>query len=143
MSGIAKTFDYNLLLDDGGSITSSEAGEIGGVAKIIDLGAGKVEGDIIVDVTALDVDSGNELVTLGVQISSSATFASDYYQVASLQIGDAAALVGDVDMTTGRYVIPFNNMIGDGVTKRYLRMYWTIAGTVAGFAATAYLAKKG
>lgn len=142
MAGITKTFDYSLYLDDGGSITASAAGEIGGTDKILDLGAGLVEGSVIVDVTELDVDTGNELVTLGVQISSSSTFASDYYQVASLQIGDAAALAGDTDMTTGRYVIPFNNLIKDGTTKRYMRMYWTIAGTVAGFSATAYLALK-
>ena len=142
MAGITKTFDYSLYLDDGGAITASAAGEIGGTDKILDLGAGLVEGSVIVDVTALDVDTGNELVTLGVQISSSATFASDYYQVASLQIGDAAVLAGDTDMTTGRYVIPFNNLIKDGTTKRYMRMYWTIAGTVAGFSATAYLALK-
>lgn len=140
MAGITKTFDYSLYLDDGGSITASAAGEIGGTDKILDLGAGLVEGSVIVDVTELDVDTGNEIVTLGVQISSSATFASDYYQVASLQIGDAAAIAGDTDMTTGRYVIPFNNLIKDGTTKRYMRMYWTIAGTVAGFSATAYLA---
>ena len=62
--------------------------------------------------------------------------------MASLQIGDAAALAGDTDMTTGRYVIPFNNLIKDGTTKRYMRMYWTIAGTVADFSASAYLALK-
>lgn len=142
MAGITKTYDHALLLADGGSITASAAGEVGGVARILDLGAGKVFGDIVVDVSELDVDSGNEIVTIGVQISSSATFASDYYQVASLAIGDAAAIVGDVDMTTGRYVVPFNNMIKDGTTKRYLRIYYTIAGTVAGFDATAYLALK-
>lgn len=142
MAGITKTFDYSLYLDDGGAITASAAGEIGGTDKILDLGAGLVEGSVIVDVTVLDVDTGNELVTLGVQISSSATFASDYYQVASLQIGDAAVLAGDTDMTTGRYVIPFNNLIKDGTTKRYMRMYWTIAGTVADFSASAYLALK-
>ena len=76
MAGITKTFDYSLYLDDGGSITASAAGEIGGTDKILDLGSGLVEGSVIVDVTALDVDTGNELVTLGVQISSSATFAS-------------------------------------------------------------------
>lgn len=142
MAGVTKTYDHSLLLDDGGSITSSEAGEVAGSARILDLGAGYVYGDIIIDVTELDVDSSNEIITMGVQISSSATFASDYYQVASLAIGHATALVGDTNMTTGRYVVPFNNMIKDGTAKRYLRMYWTVGGTVAGFAATAYLSLK-
>jgi len=142
MSNITKTYDHALLLDDGGSITASEAGEVGGVARILNLGEGFVGGDIIVDVSTLDVDTGNEVVTLGVQVSSEDDFASDYYQVASLVIGDATAISGDTDMTTGRYVIPFNNIIKNNTAKQYLRMYWTIAGTVAGFAATAYLSKK-
>lgn len=142
MASITKTYDHALLLSDGGSITSSAAGEVGGVAQIVDLGAGKVFGDIIIDVSELDVDTGNEIVTIGAQISSSSSFASDYYQVASISIGDAAAIPGDVDMTTGRYVLPFNNMIKDGTTKRYLRIYYTIGGTVAGFDATAYLSLK-
>lgn len=142
MSRNKRTYDHALLLGDGGSITASAAAEVGGTARVLDLGAGQCYGDIIVDVSELDVDTGNEIVTIGVQISSSATFASDIYQVASLAIGDAAALAGDVDMTTGRYVIPFNNMIADDVVKRYLRIYYTIAGTVAGFDATAYLALR-
>lgn len=142
MAGITKTYDHSLLLHDGASISASAAGNVATVARILDLGAGKVYGDIIVDVTELDVDSNNEIVTIGVQISDSATFASAFYQVASLALGDATPLAGDTDMTTGRYVIPFNNMIADGVTKRYLRLYFTVAGTVAGFDCTAYLSLK-
>jgi len=142
MAGITKTYDHSLLLHDGGAITSSAAGEVGGSARVLDLGAGKVEGDIIVDVTELDVDSNNEIVTIGVQISDTANFGSAFYQVASLAVGDASPLAGDTDMTTGRYVIPFNNMIANGVTKRYLRLYFTVAGTVAGFNCTAYLALR-
>lgn len=142
MSNVTKTFDYNLLLHDGDAITASAAGNISGTAKIADLGAGIVYGDIIVDVSALDVDTGNEIVTIGVQVSSSATFASDVYQLASLAIGDAAALTGDTDMTTGRYVIPFNNLIKNGTAKRYLRIYFTIAGTVASFDCVAYLSMR-
>lgn len=139
---ITKTYDHSLLLHDGDAITASAAGSVGGVAKILDLGSGNVFGDIIVDVSELDVDTGNEIVTIGVQVSSSATFASDNYQIASLAIGDAAVLAGDTDMTTGRYVIPFNNLIKNGTAKRYLRLYFTIAGTVGGFDCVAYLAVK-
>lgn len=142
MSRNKRTYDHALLLGDGGSISASAAAEVGGTPKVLDLGAGQCFGDIIVDVTELDVDSNNEIVTVGVQVSSSATFASDIYQLASLQLGDATPLAGDTDMTTGRYVIPFNNMIKDDTTKRYLRIYYTIAGTVAGFDATAYLALR-
>lgn len=142
MGKMNKTYDHSLLLHDGDAITASAAGNVSGVARILDLGAGNVFGDIIVDVSALDVDTGNEIVTIGVQISNKSNFADDIYQVASLAIGDAAALVGDTDMTTGRYVIPFNNFIKEGITKRYLRLYFTVGGTVAGFDCVAYLAVK-
>ena len=47
--------------------------------------------------------------------------------------GTAASNVdnGDTDMGVGRYVIPFTNEIAESVTKRYLRLYVTIAGSVA------------
>ena len=141
---ITKTYDDSLVLHEWGTaLTASDFGtDASDSALIRDLGAGLVEGDIIIDVSQLDVDSGNEIVTVGAQISDSATFASSYYQVACIQLGDAAAIAGDVDMTTGRYVLPFNNMIADGTTKRYLRLYITIAGTVAGFKCLAYLAVR-
>lgn len=142
MSRNKRTYDHSLLLADSGSITASAAALVGGSAKVVDLGSGQCYGDIVLDVTELDVDSNNEIVTVGVQLSDSATFASGIYQVASLALGDASPLAGDTDMTTGRYIIPFNNMIADDVTKRYLRIYYTIAGTVAGFTATAYLALR-
>jgi hypothetical protein len=63
------TYDEDLLLDDGVALTSSEAGKVDSAAKIIDLGTGVVEGDIVVDVAALDVDTGNEIVKIGSQIS--------------------------------------------------------------------------
>jgi hypothetical protein len=150
---VTRTYDDKLILNEyGTAITSSAAGsDTANTALIVDLAAGTagsdtsglVEGDIIVDVLTMDVDSGNEMVTIGVQLSNSATFASSYYQVSSLAVGDAAALVGDVDMTTGRYVIPFNNLIKDGTTLRYLRLYFTVAGTVSGFKCLAYLALRG
>lgn len=142
MSKMTKTYDHSLLLHDDAAITASAAGSVGGVARVINLGTGNVFGDIIVDVSALDVDTGNEIVTIGVQLSSKSNFADDIYQVASLAIGDAAAIAGDVDMTTGRYVIPFNNFIANSVTKQYLRLYFTVGGTVAGFDCVAYLAIK-
>jgi hypothetical protein len=144
----AYTFDLDLILHDGVALTASAAGNvttaIGDVdagARIIDLGSGLVEGDIICDVSSLDVDTDNEMVTIGVQISDDSDFSSTFWQVSSLQIGDEAVVAGDQAMTTGRYVIPFNNMIADGVNKRYLRLYFTIVGTLS-FDCFAYLVKR-
>jgi hypothetical protein len=137
------TFDINLLLKDAGLVAASAAAQVSAANKIIDLGLGDVEGNIIIDVSACEVDTGDEIYTIGVEISSSSSFASDIYRVAALPLGDAVPLAGDVDMAAGRYILPFTNRIADGVNKRYLRLYTTIAGTIAtGINYTAYIAKK-
>jgi hypothetical protein len=142
MAGITKTYDHSLLLHDGAVINASVAGNVATVARILDIGLGHVYGDIVVDISAMDVDNNDEMITIGVQISDSATFASSFWEVASLSIGDEAVINGDVAMTTGRYVIPFNNMISDGTTKRYLRLYFTETGTTTTFDCVAYLAMR-
>jgi len=142
MAGITKTYDHALLLHDGAVVNASVAGNVAGTDRILDIGLGHVYGDIVVDVSAMDVADNDEMITIGVQISDSATFASDFWEVASLSIGDEAVIHGDVAMATGRYIIPFNNMISDGTTKKYLRIYFTEAGTVTTFDCIAYLTKR-
>jgi hypothetical protein len=140
---VATQYDDLLLCEDGGLKTSSGAAEVDGSAVILDLGEGLIDADLIIDLLATEVDNSNEICTIGVQISSSSTFASDIYQVAALSLGDAVPLAGDTDMGIGRYVLPFRNQIANGVTKRYMRVYHTIAGTVGtGFNYTAYVGMK-
>jgi hypothetical protein len=145
---LSKTFDANLELKDAGLVASSAAATVDSAAKILDLGTGLFEGDIIIDVSACEVASDDEKYVIGAQISSSASFASDVYEVASLQLGASGTAAGDVipgdtDMTTGRYVLRFRNQIANGTTKRYMRIYTTISGSIAtGINYTAYLSKK-
>lgn len=140
---ITKTYDSALDLHMYDTpYTSSHAGaDTANAAIVVDLGAGLVEGDIIVDVETLDVNDAADTVMIGVQVSNVAAIASAYYEVASLRLGHATAVAGDTAMSTGRWVIPFNNMIADGECNRYLRLYFTIAN-VSGFNCKAYLAKK-
>jgi hypothetical protein len=143
MSKVTKTYDNNLLLKDAGLIASSQACKVGGAAKILDIGSGAMEGDVIIDVTACEIASNDESYQIGVQVSSDSAFASDYYEVASLSIGALEIIPGDIDMETGRYVIRFRNTIAENVTKRYLRLYVTVVGTIStGINFVAYLAKR-
>lgn len=137
-----KTFDVDLELKDAGLLAASAACQVDGSTKILNLGTGVVEGDIIIDASAVEVDTGDEIYEIGVQISSVSNFASDIYEVATLKLGDAAAIPGDVDMGVGRYVLPFTNQIANGTVKQYLRLYVTITGTIAtGINFTAFMAK--
>ena len=242
---VSKTFDGNLVLKDAYLIASSQACKVDGSAKILDLGSGLLEGDIIIDVSAIETDSKDEKYTIGAQISDSATFASGIYEVASLilgnaplhssasasvsnspstsvsssassspsasvshspstsvspsgvasgspstsvsssvttspsaslshsisaslsgsattspsaspttspsasasastYVGDGVCIPGNVDMLTGRYMLRFRNAIANNVTKRYMRIYTTVQGSMAhggGINFTAYLAK--
>lgn len=148
MPRVTKTYDVDLELKDAGLLAASAACQVDAAAQIVDLGSGLVEGDIVIDVSACEVASDDEKYEIGVQISDSATFASGIYEVQTLKLGSAGTaagdnLPGDTDMGVGRYILPMNNMIAGGTTKRYLRLYVTISGTIAtGINFTAFLSKR-
>ena len=106
--------------------TISGAGTVAVAAKILDLGdaVSRMDAKAIVEVAAATVATGDQ-VTINIQLSDSATFADDIYNVGVLELGDNASLVGDTDVGAGRYEIPFNNVIS-GTVKRYCRTYATI-----------------
>jgi hypothetical protein len=142
-----RTYDHALLLHDGAALSASAAGNVATVARILDLGAGLVEGDIIIDVSAMDVNNTDEMITVCAQISDSATFASAIYEACNLRLGYATTLgtasTGcDVDRTTGRFILPFRNEIEGGVQKRYLRLYFMETGTTTTFDCVAWLSKR-
>ena len=137
----SKTFDIDLYVHDGTALTASASGTVDSAAVVIDLGSGFVDADLILDVSALDVDDGDENVLVQIMMSDT-EIATEKYCQTQFQIGDSAAIAGDVDRTTGRYVIPFNNLIEDGTNKRYMHLYFTLAGTFTAFTATGYIAKK-
>jgi hypothetical protein len=138
---LSKTFDIDLYVHDGKSLTASASGTVDSAAVVLDLGSGFVDADLILDVTTLDVDSGNESVLVQVMFSDT-QLATEKYCQTQFQLGDAAAIPGDVDRATGRYIIPFNNIIESGACKRYMHLYFTLAGTIAAFVATGYVVKK-
>lgn len=83
------TFDSTLVLKDAGLVAASAAATVSSAAKILDLGSGGVECDVIVDVTACEVASQDESYRIAVQISDDAAFADDVYEVAGIQLGAA------------------------------------------------------
>ena len=132
-------YDTLLELKAAGLVASSAA-----VATIVDLGLGKQEADVIIDATAVEVASGDELYTIICEFSNSATFASGIVPGSMQYLGDAAAIPGggDTDNGEGRYKLPFTNVI-NGVHYRYMRLYTVVAGTIAtGVNYSAFITKK-
>ena len=124
--------DINLLLKDAGLVASSAAAQVDASAQVLDLGDGRFEADIIIDATAVEVASGDELYTIVAEFSNSATFASGIVPGSMQYLGDAAAIPGggDTDLGVGRYKLPFTNVIND-THYRYMRLYTVVAGTIA------------
>lgn len=142
---IDQTFDYALQLKDAGLVAASAAAQVGGVDKILDLGAAvRVDGRMIVDISALEVGSDNELYDIIIQGSSSATFASAIQNLGQLSVGSAGGHTtrgdGAALDTTGHYEVAFTNE-QNGTAYRYLRAFTVVAGTIAtGINYTAFVA---
>ena len=137
------TFDSDLELKDAGLVAASAAAQVGGSNRILDLGSGALFGTVVIDVSAIEVASGDELYQVGWQLSNESDFASDIFEAATVEMGDAAVLKGDTDYPAAgeRVVLPVHNVVGWAV-YRYARLYTTVSGTVAtGINYSAYLAK--
>ena len=135
------TFDADLEFRDAYAATASAAAQVNSSARVVDLGTGFVAADMVIDVSAAAVDGGDEAYTISVEISDNADFSTGKeFRVASLQIGDAAVIGGDTDMTVGRYILPFNNRSVDGDTYRYARIYTTHVGSTSSINFTAFAA---
>lgn len=134
--------DTSLRLHGGGLIAADGVGSDG----ILDLGAGEVTGLVVIDATAVEVATGDEHYTVMIELSSSATFASDVHPVQAIGLGNngiADSLLDNAsaDRGVGRYTLPFNNVV-NGTAYRYVRLYVHVVGTIAtGVAFTAYITK--
>jgi len=118
------TYDAALLLKASGLVAASAA-----ASTIIDLGAGFVDGNLVLDVTALEVASTDEIYTICLEGSNVAAMTSGSVCLAQIEMGNATA-PADADTDTGRFVVPFRNEQNDTV-YRYVRLYTKVAGTVA------------
>jgi hypothetical protein len=124
------TFDYDLRLKDAGLIAADAAAQVGGSDKIIDLGAARVDGRVIVDVTAVEVASNDERYLIKTQFSNAADFGSGIVGGAALDVGALEVTKDSADTVVGRYELPFTNQL-NGVVYRYMRIFTEVQGTIA------------
>lgn len=133
-------YDHAHLLKDAGLVAASAAATVGGSAKTIDLGEGRVDARAILDITAIEVADGNEKYEAELQVSNSSTFASGIFVAGVIKMGDSTVNGESADTTVGRRELHFTNEI-NGTLYRYARLYTRVAGTVGtGINYTAYLA---
>ena len=123
-------FDVRHELKDAGLVASNLAGTVDGQAKVVNLGPELVEGKLVIDVSALEIDSGDELYRVKLQGSAAHDFSSTLEDLAILELGAKEVLGGDQDSETGRYVVPCSNLKGAYIWP-YVRLYTEVSGSVA------------
>lgn len=129
-------YDDELNLKDAGLVASTTTG-----STIVDLGPGITDGFIVIDVSAVEVASGDEIYNISLEGSNVAAMASSSVSLATIEMGNAGA-PADVDTGTGRFAVPFRNE-QNGTVYRYVRIHTKVAGTIAtGINYSAFLAKR-
>lgn len=128
------TFDAALQLKDAGLIASSAAALVASAAQVLDVGASPFAGVAVIDASAIEIGSNDEVFTIIIQGSNSPTFAGTAaVDLAAMRLGsaggkasgEAADAVGG-----GRYELLFVNVQADTV-YRYIRAYTLVVGTIA------------
>lgn len=130
------TYDDALSLKDAGLVAASAAESI-----ILDLGSGLVDGFLVLDVSAIEVATGDEKYTVHLEGSNVAPMSSGSVSLANLPLGNATN-PADAATGTGRFVVPFRNE-QNGILYRYVRIYTAVAGDIAtGINFSAFIAKR-
>lgn len=137
------TFDKNLVLSDGATaITATGTALIGGVTtnSILDVGAARLDGQLVIDVSAMDIASADERYMIFLQGSNSSTFASGIENLGCLDLGATAVRGGGAQNSViGRYELGFTNEQADTV-YRYLRIRVVVSGTTPTITFGAFIA---
>jgi hypothetical protein len=120
-------YDTQLELKDAGAVTVSGYGTVDASAQVVDVGEGTVKGRLVIDVSAIEVASDDELYRLMLMGESEDT---EEICLVAIELGAAGAVQGDVDSTTGRYELPFSTE-KNGTVYGNLRVRHVISGTIA------------
>jgi hypothetical protein len=137
---VAHTYDDDLSLKASAAVTSSAAGTL-----ILDLGTGETRGDVVIEVSAMDIASNDEIYDIVLQGSPDAAFGTagniQELTAISLSAKEVKRTGSDKDDTTGRYVVPFSNRHGE-TNYRYVRIYTVVGAASSSITYRAFLTKS-
>lgn len=129
------TYDAALALKAAGLLAVSADG------SILDLGSGLVEGYVVIDMSACEIATGDEIYTVSIEASNVAAMTSGSVCLGKKVFGNLVVPMDAALSTAGRYVIPFRNE-ENGTLYRYVRLSTLVAGTIAtGINFSAFIAK--
>lgn len=123
-------FDRNLAFSDGVTLTATGNIQFAAADVIIDTLGGRMDGVLVINVSAIDVSSGNEAYQIILQGSNDSGFASGIENLAQTDMGHASVRLGGASASSivGVHEMPFTNNRA-GVEYRYLRVRVVAAGT--------------
>jgi len=131
------TYDASGLFEALGTKTAANAG------AIVDLGGtGETAFEVLMDVTTCAVDGGDEAYTFNVFVSNDplVTGGSTYHLIGSFSCGDAAVLLGDADIVSGRFRLGLSNVV-NGVGYRYVQCNLAVVGATVSINYQTYMVK--
>jgi len=120
-------FDETSKLKDAGAVTSSGYGEVDASPQVVNLGAGLVRGNVIIDVDAMVMQGNDQLYGLHLIGGSDASFTQEA-ALATLELGAKEVIEDDLDSKLARYVVPFENE-KNGIVYPFIRIRHEISGT--------------
>jgi len=145
-------FDKLLVLADGAAPAVNGIGQVGGVNRILDMGApltrsdlgitgelGRVKLAIIIDVSAIFTTNANDYYNINVMGSNTAN-GSTGVVLCAIILGNAASIPGGITSTAGRYIL-FVDMVQADVDYEYLYLSNSISGTANAITFTAFASK--
>lgn len=134
------SFDANLLLsDNAAAYTATGYSQVGGADAILDLGGNqgvtptqqaRLDAVVVIDITAIDVSSGNETYKLKVMGSTTSAFAANVANLSGYELGKGASLfpATQADTVVGRLELLFTTERMN-LKFEFIKLYNEIAGT--------------
>lgn len=123
------TPDADFLLKDAGLVAADAAATVASAAKVVDLGAGRIDGRVILDITAINVNDNDEMFLVITQFSNTADMSAGVVNGSVFVAGASEITKASADTAVGRYELPFCNDL-NGTVYRYMRLFTECQGTV-------------
>lgn len=145
------SFDANLQLsDNAAAYTADGYAQVGGADGLCDLGGNqgvtpaqqaRLDAVAVIDITAIDIASGNETYVLRIMGCNTAGFASSTAELAAITLGKGASLVPATqsDAVVGRIELMFAT---ERLNTKYqfIKLYVDVGGTTPSISFQAFVA---
>lgn len=151
MGDRAYSFDANLLLsDNAAAYTVDGYAQVAGADGVLDLGGNqgvtpkqqaRIDAACVVDITAIDIASGNETYVLRILGCNTSGFLTGVVELAALTLGKGASLIPatQADSVIGRYEILFCTEQAN-LKYEFVKLFIDVGGTTPSIALQAFVA---